>query len=625
MIRHDNFVLLDALDKSDGGPEGWMMTHHGYEPRPRIRSSSHSIRRILDVIRGLDPDPERNRMRAVLLEKDLKPLLTKFRAVANREPILDSGPEMPLLISRLLVRAGDDRTALDLLRRSVLRFPGDLWTNVELANQNDNPAEKIRYFTAVRALEPAMASDLAEALLQEYKYGPKEEALSIFRELSRAEPDNPNNFLRLFRALKASGKNTDARILAKREIGRLNEAVRRAPDDAVAHGRLAVFLLFSEPQDVASLLGEFRAVSRLVPNDPVCHYWLGLLLRRQGNLEGSINEFREAVRLSPANPEYHSVLALALNGTNDYKGEISKLREAIRLVEHQLRAGTSAAGPRGESPDSSLISRLCDKIDGANLAFLAGYSIGSGGGVSRLSLYKSLGSVLAATGDHDGAIAVYRDAIKAVPGDSDLHEGLALVLEKQGKSVEAIAVYREAIKTHPKSVELHEGLAELFERQGKIAETNAELDQVIVLVRAQLQSKEDVSTHRKLGMAYLRRSQRQEAVPQFQRVIELDPKQSDACNAIAWDLATDHNPKLRDGAIAVEFATKACERTGWKNSIYLDTLAAAYAESGNFEAAVTWQTKAIERQPNGKDKEDFRKRLKLFQEKKPFHRASAPY
>ena len=51
-------------------------------------------------------------------------------------------------------------------------------------------------------------------------------------------------------------------------------------------------------------------------------------------------------------------------------------------------------------------------------------------------------------------------------------------------------------------------------------------------------------------------------------------------------------------------------------------LAAAYAESGDYDAAVTWQSKAIELLTDEEEKEDFRTRLELYREKKPYHTAS---
>ena len=51
-------------------------------------------------------------------------------------------------------------------------------------------------------------------------------------------------------------------------------------------------------------------------------------------------------------------------------------------------------------------------------------------------------------------------------------------------------------------------------------------------------------------------------------------------NALAWSLATNADPNLRDGTAAVVFAEKAVAATNRKHVGYLETLAAAYAETG---------------------------------------------
>jgi hypothetical protein len=89
----------------------------------------------------------------------------------------------------------------------------------------------------------------------------------------------------------------------------------------------------------------------------------------------------------------------------------------------------------------------------------------------------------------------------------------------------------------------------------------------------------------------------------------------------AWILATCPEGKVRDGKRAIQMATKACELTDWKSGRELSILAAAYAENGQFDEAVRYQTKALEdpvyRGPAG---DGFRKRLELYQQKKPYRR-----
>jgi tetratricopeptide (TPR) repeat protein len=71
----------------------------------------------------------------------------------------------------------------------------------------------------------------------------------------------------------------------------------------------------------------------------------------------------------------------------------------------------------------------------------------------------------------------------------------------------------------------------------------------------------------------------------------LDPESEDWC---AYQLATSVHSELRDGKAAIALATRACEATGWGNVKYLETLAAAYAETGDFQQAIKWAQHAIE-------------------------------
>ena len=111
------------------------------------------------------------------------------------------------------------------------------------------------------------------------------------------------------------------------------------------------------------------------------------------------------------------------------------------------------------------------------------------------------------------------------------------------------------------------------------------------------------------------------AIADYDRAIRLDPNDARAHNSRAWIQATCPDAKFRDGKTAVESATKACELSGWKAPSHIDTLAAAYAEAGGFDAAVKWQSRAIELASDPKEKDDDRTRLELYRAKKPYRGA----
>ncbi len=113
----------------------------------------------------------------------------------------------------------------------------------------------------------------------------------------------------------------------------------------------------------------------------------------------------------------------------------------------------------------------------------------------------------------------------------------------------------------------------------------------------------------------------EKAIADYRESIRLNPKYSDALSNLASILSTCPRAKYRDGKLAVELATQACELTEWKDVIKIDVLACAYAEAGDFEKAMKYEKTAIERTDldNEDNLDERRERLKLFEQKKPYH------
>jgi hypothetical protein len=73
-----------------------------------------------------------------------------------------------------------------------------------------------------------------------------------------------------------------------------------------------------------------------------------------------------------------------------------------------------------------------------------------------------------------------------------------------------------------------------------------------------------------------------------------------------------------NGKRAVKLATIACELTNWDESVPIETLAAANAEVGNFDQAVEFQRRAMERLDDESAKKAGQARLELYQQRQPY-------
>jgi len=222
----------------------------------------------------------------------------------------------------------------------------------------------------------------------------------------------------------------------------------------------------------------------------------------------------------------------------------------------------------------------------------------------------SRGDAAYRTRDYDSAISAYDAALRSNPQLAEALVGRGNAWRAKGDLDRAVADYDVAVRIDPKNASAYanRGAARYqskdYERALRDLDRAIEIDPRFAqayVVRGNLK--------RSMGKG-------ESVVADYVHAIEIDPRLAAAYNGLAWELAASERPNVRDGRRAVESALKACELTGWKNPDYIDTLAAAYARAGDFDAAVKWQRKALDTGIEGY--EEATQRLHQYEQGKAF-------
>jgi serine/threonine-protein kinase len=128
---------------------------------------------------------------------------------------------------------------------------------------------------------------------------------------------------------------------------------------------------------------------------------------------------------------------------------------------------------------------------------------------------------------------------------------------------------------------------------------------------------EDPATYSLRGSVYYQQRQFGRAVQDHMDALKRDPRNAFTFNQLGWIWSTAPDPDIRNGRQARECATRACELSEWQEPGFLDTLAAAYAECGQFEEAVKYQTKARDLAAT-EAQADYESRLELYKDRRPY-------
>ncbi|MDX1948492.1 MAG: tetratricopeptide repeat protein [Pirellulaceae bacterium] len=450
------------------------------------------------------------------------------------------------------------------------------------------------------------ANRLSEAIFEQTPPSPKWPLIRQFalKDLSKAkthDPSLPDVFLLEAKLQALPGGDDNAAADA------LDEAIRllKTKDDPKQLSK-AYILRAALTDDEEKKLADFDAAAKADPDNIEAWQGRALLYLAKGESEKAVADLEKLVERGAANPIAIGMLAEALMDIKKYDDALKYCNKVIEVAPkstlgYNLRARVQIMKDDLKAAMKDLNDAL--NIDADDVSAL----------MMRSRLFAADGKDKEAKADIEKALSLRPDLPQAIL----IRSMLAAQKEKFG---EAIADMRLLLQSDPTNAEYRLQLATYLvgdKRPRKAIEALTDLIDGLTDEVDPDKKAVKADALRARGDALLSVGKHAEAVTDYLEAIKLDPEDTGVLNNLAWVLATSPDDKVRDATKSIEYGLKACELTKYERPHILSTLAAGYAEKGDWETAIKWSGKAVELGAKEDDVSDqLKKELESYKEKK---------
>lgn len=275
------------------------------------------------------------------------------------------------------------------------------------------------------------------------------------------------------------------------------------PGSYIAHCNLGIAL--ADRGDAAGAVEHFDRALLINPDDAKSINNLGKVLTSEGKLDAAIQHFHQALHLDPENASVLNNLSVALAAQGKVNEAVQDLDSALRLKPEDADAYYNLGNiyaARADYDDAAQNYEAALEInpDFAEALCNFGLILARQGKLPEaieqyerairvkphyLDALNDLGGALAAQGNISAAASYYQQALDLKPDDANTLNNLGVILARQNKLDDAIKCFTRAIQLNPNDPSSFNNLGIALSSQGKMAEAIENLQQALVLARAQ--------------------------------------------------------------------------------------------------------------------------------------------
>lgn len=322
-------------------------------------------------------------------------------------------------------------------------------------------------------------------------------------------------------------------------------------------------------RDSISLWTHCVAVTR---DNVVAQYNLGHALQHLDKGEEALAHYRAVLRLQPDHVNANLNIAGVYIGSGRSAEATNYLARVLRLQPQYLK---------GQVSMGQALWQLRELTQATNY-FARALAAAPADADTRFYYAATLFDLK----DYDGALREAEETLRIDPSHFKARTWLAKALVAKNRFDEAQAHLQEALRIDPSFSPAHDALGFAQLRQGKIIPALAQFEAALVLDPASAEA------HFHFATALTLQGRVREAVQHYREALQSRKDWPEALNDLAWLLATHPDASVRNGQEALHLAGRACALD--ENPRFLATLAAAHAESGDFDEAIRQARKARE-------------------------------